>query len=167
MQCWAHLTRSRDQYPPTRSLLPHSSVPDTPSLLPSCRALTMRPHALMLAVVLLGNLMLPLASAQNGKDTDAHPSSAQHGTVSGWGKVTRAVWGRNVSKEDLGERRTALSPPLRAREFLFFFFPLLSFSVQGQPFELVGVPDWRFTHFEAGATCECLSYTGLDKKRIK
>lgn len=33
----------------------------------------MRPHALMLAVVLLGNLMLPLASAQNGKDTDATP----------------------------------------------------------------------------------------------
>lgn len=29
----------------------------------------MRPNALVLMVVLLGSLMLPLASAQNGKDT--------------------------------------------------------------------------------------------------
>lgn len=51
----------------TRSLLPHSSDRDPGSL---HQTPTMHPNAAMLAKVLLGNLMLSVIRAQNGKQAD-------------------------------------------------------------------------------------------------
>lgn len=86
----------------------------------------MHPNSVMLAVVLLGNLMLPFASAQNGKDTDV--TVAEMFSVR-WGKVIclvlrTPVW--NVSKEDL------ISPALSD----YFHFTLLHNKARVTTFDL-------------------------------
>lgn len=62
--CWARLSRSRDKY----TISPPTFVRPRPPPVRSSSSPTMHPNAgVMLAVVLLGNLMLPSIRAQNGK----------------------------------------------------------------------------------------------------
>ncbi|GLD58216.1 neuroplastin isoform X3, partial [Lates japonicus] len=75
--CWAHLSRSCDQY---TSSPPHSSDRDPGTHRPQ----QMHPNAVMLAVVLLGNLMLlPFISAQNEPKINASDQTILSADTSG------------------------------------------------------------------------------------